>query len=121
MGEINNTEIITNELAVIMALIATLGVIGGWVAEKLKLPDVVVFLVFGVAFGPTFFNIINIEDYPIVNETILTFGSAFILYEGGREIKLKVLNEVKVSVGLLVSLGVFLTTVIIGTPLYKKI
>ena len=118
MGETNTAAVIANELAVIMASIATLGVVGGWIAEKLKLPDVVVFLVFGVAFGPTFFNIINIEDYPIVNETILTFGSAFILYEGGKEIKLKVLNEVKVSVGLLASLGVFLTTVIIGFITY---
>ena len=65
-----------------------------------------------------FLNLVNIDSFPIVNEIILTFGSAFILYEGGREIKFKVLNEVKVSVGLLSSLGVFITAIIVGLATY---
>ena len=63
-------------------------------------------------------NLVNIDSFPVVNEIILTFGSAFILYEGGREIKFKVLNEVKVSVGLLASLGVFITAAIVGLTTY---
>ncbi|MCR8744646.1 cation:proton antiporter [Romboutsia lituseburensis] len=114
MGEMNTAAISANELVLIMASIATIGVIGGWFAQKLKLPDVVIYLILGVAFGPTFLNLVNIEAFPTVNEIILTFGSAFILYEGGREVKLKILNEVKVTVGLLASLGVFITAGIIG-------
>ena len=64
------------------------------------------------------FNFVNINPFPIINEIILTFGSAFILYEGGREIKFRVLNEVKVSVGLLASLGVFITAVVVGVSAY---
>lgn len=114
MGEMNTSAISANELVLIMASVATIGVIGGWVAQKLKLPDVVIYLILGVAFGPTFLNLVNMEAFPTANEIILTFGSAFILYEGGREVKLKILNEVKVSVGLLASLGVFITAGIVG-------
>lgn len=114
MGEMNTSAISANELVLIMASVATIGVIGGWVAQKLKLPDVVIYLILGVAFGPTFLNLVNMEAFPTANEIILTFGSAFILYEGGREVKLKILNEVKVSVGLLASLGVFITSGIVG-------
>ena len=114
MGEMNTAAISANELVLIMASVTTIGVIGGWIAQRLKLPDVVLYLILGVAFGPTFFNLVNLDAFPVVNEIILTFGSAFILYEGGREIKLKVLNEVKVSVGLLASVGVFFTATVIG-------
>ena len=99
MGEMNTAAISANELVLIMSSIGVLGVIGGWIGEKLNIPDVVIYLILGVLFGPVFLNLVNIDSFPVVNEIILTFGSAFILYEGGREIKFKVLNEVKVSVG----------------------
>lgn len=118
MGEMNTSAISANELVLIMASVATIGVIGGWFAQKLKLPDVVIYLILGVVFGPTFLNLVNMEAFPTANEIILTFGSAFILYEGGREVKLKILNEVKVSVGLLASLGVFITAGIVGLTAY---
>ena len=92
MGETSVASVSANELLLLMASIIILGIIGGFIGEKLKIPDVVIYLLFGVAFGPTFFNIVNIDSFPVANELILTFWSAFILYEGGREIKLKILN-----------------------------
>lgn len=114
MGEMNTASISANELLLIIASISVIGVIGGWIGEKLKVPDVVIYLLLGVAVGPTFLNIVSIDAFPVANELILTFGSAFILYEGGREIKLKVLNEVKVTVGFLASVGVIITAIIVG-------
>lgn len=114
MGEMNTAAVSSNELLLIIASISVIGIIGGWIGEKIKIPDVVVFLLLGVLSGPTFLNLVNIEAFPTANEIILTFGSAFILYEGGREIKLRVLNKVKITVGLLASIGVVITTLIIG-------
>lgn len=114
MGETNIVAVSANELLLLMASISILGIIGGFIGEKLKIPDVVIYLLFGVAFGPIFFNIVNIDSYPVANELILNFGSAFILYEGGREIKLKILNKVKITVLMLASLGVFITAGIIA-------
>lgn len=119
MTEINLTEISSNELLLIIASITVLGIIGGFIASKLKIPDVVIYLLFGIAFGPAFFNIVNISSFPVANELLLTFGSAFILYEGGREIKLKILNEVKITVLLLASLGVFITAAVVSIAAYN--
>lgn len=118
MEEMNLASVYASELLLIIASITVLGIIGGFIGEKLHIPDVVIYLLFGVAFGPTFFNFVNIDSFPTANELILTFGSAFILYEGGREIKLKVLNQVKISVLLLASLGVFITAAIVGISGY---
>jgi len=114
MGETNVAEISSNELLLIIASICVIGIIGAFISEKIKLPDVVIFLLLGVAFGPAFINAVNIDSFPVANEFILTFGSAFILYEGGREVKLKILNKVKITVLLLSSLGVFITAGIVA-------
>lgn len=114
MGETNVASVSANELLLLLAAVCILGIIGGFIGEKFKIPDVVIYLLFGVAFGPTFFNIVNLNSFPVANELVLTFGSSFILYEGGREIKLKILNQVKVTVLLLASLGVFITAAVVA-------
>ncbi|WP_332840886.1 cation:proton antiporter domain-containing protein [Paraclostridium benzoelyticum] len=103
----NTVEAIaTNNLLIIFSAIVVIGVILGKLSEKLKLPDVILYLIAGIIIGPAVLNLISVDSFPIENNLILTFGSAFILYEGGREVNLKVLNKVKVSVGLLATLGV---------------
>ncbi|WP_373598136.1 cation:proton antiporter [Paraclostridium bifermentans] len=106
--------IATNNLLFIFSVVVVTGIILGKVSELIKLPDVILYLIAGIIIGPAVLNIISIESFPIENNLILTFGSAFILYEGGREINLKVLNKVKVSVGLLATLGVVISAVVVG-------
>jgi NhaP-type Na+/H+ or K+/H+ antiporter len=101
-------------LLALPALILVLGMIASKISKKLHIPDIVIFLLSGVIIGPAVLNIANLETYSSANQFILTFGSAFILYGGGREIKLKVLNEVKWSVTLLATLGVFISAIIIA-------
>ncbi|WP_246542784.1 cation:proton antiporter [Fusibacter paucivorans] len=96
------------------ALILFLGVMAAKISKWLQVPDIVVYLLAGVIIGPAVLNIANLETTSAANQFILTFGSAFILYDGGREIKLKVLNKVKITVALLATAGVFLSAAIIG-------
>lgn len=114
MNELNSAAFDANELLLLLGTIGVVGIIGGVISEKIKIPDVVLYLLLGILSGPIFFNIVDVTTFPIANELILTFGSAFILYEGGREVKLKVLGEVKRTVGLLATLGVVISTIIIG-------
>ena len=116
----NTVEAIaTNNLLIIFSAIVIIGIILGKVSEKIKLPDVILYLIAGIIIGPAVLNWISVDAFPIENNLILTFGSAFILYEGGREVNLKVLNKVKISVGLLATLGVVLSTVIVGLAVNK--
>ncbi len=107
-----------NNLLVLFAVVTMTGIICSKLSELLKIPDVVLFLIVGIFIGPSVLKFIDISQYQVENQLILTFGSAFILYMGGKEISLKVLKNVKVSVLLLSTLGVvisaFLMQQIIG-------
>lgn len=111
----NTVEAIaTNNLLLIFAAIAITGIVLGKLSEIMKIPDVILYLIAGIIIGPSLLNLISIEAFPVENNLILTFGSAFILYEGGREINLRILNKVKISVGLLASIGVIISAVVVG-------
>ncbi len=115
------TDIVTisaNELLLLLGAIGVVGILGGWLSQKVKIPDVVIYLLAGILAGPIFLNVINVTSFPVANEMIISFGSAFILYEGGREIKLNVLGEVKLTVGLLASIGVVISMLVVAVAVY---
>ena len=107
-----------NNLLILFATIAITGIICSKGSELINIPDVVLFLIVGILLGPSVLKIIDISQFQLENQLILTFGSAFILYMGGKEVSLKVLKNVKISVLLLATVGVivssFLMAKIIG-------
>ncbi|MCB2288670.1 sodium:proton antiporter [Clostridium sp. CS001] len=98
----------------LFALVIVSGVLFTKLSKMIKLPDVVMFIIAGILLGPSVLNLVNIDRYPVGNDLILTFGAAYILYDGGREIELKILNKVKVSLVLISTVGVLISTVVIG-------
>lgn len=104
----------TSVSLMVPALILFVGVVASKMSKIVKIPDIVIFLFAGVLIGPAMLNLVNVDTHSSVNQFILTFGAAFILYDGGREIKLKVLNEVKWTVALLATVGVLISAVSIG-------
>lgn len=111
----NTVEAIaTNNLLLIFAAIAITGIVLGKLSEIIKVPDVILYLLAGIVIGPSLLNLISVQAFPIENNLILTFGSAFILFEGGKEINLRVLNKVKISVGMLATVGVVTSALIVG-------
>lgn len=102
--------IASNNLLIIFAVAAMTGIICSKISEILKIPDVVLYLLAGILIGPFVLKFIDISKYQVENQLILTFGSAFILYLGGKEISLKVLKDIKVTVVLLSTLGVVIST-----------
>lgn len=77
----------------VFALVVFSGLIFTKLSRLVKLPDVVMFIIAGIILGPYGLNLVNIDKYPLGNELILTFGAAYILYDGGREIDFKVLKK----------------------------
>ncbi|SHG91765.1 cation:proton antiporter [Tepidibacter thalassicus] len=110
----NTTELAVNGIMTMSAVILVIGMIFSKISRIVKLPDVVLFLIAGIIIGPSVLNLISADAYPTANQFILIFGSAYILYDGGREIKLKVLNNVKITVGLLATIGVAISAFSIG-------
>ena len=106
--------IATNKLILIFAIIGVIGIVLGRLSEILKIPDVILDLIAGILVGPAVLNIIDMNSFSVANNYILTFGSAYILFEGGKEINLRVLNKVKISVGMLATVGVIVSTIVVG-------
>lgn len=104
----------TESILSLFAIVLITGMIFGKLSGLVKLPDVVMFLFGGIFIGPYVLNLVGTDVSPIGNHLLLTFGSAFILYDGGREIRLKVLNSVKWTVGLLAIVGVAISSVLTG-------
>lgn len=115
----SNVIILTENLMKTLSLCILFGVVCIKLGKKLPIPDVVLFIIAGIILGPQFLNIINWEDYKVGNQLILSFGAAYILYDGGKEIQLKVLNKVKFSVFTLATVGVLITTFVTGYFAYR--
>ena len=103
-----------NQIMQIATLVIFFGLIFTKISYKIKMPDVVLYILAGIILGPNLLNWVNIERYPIENQLILSFGAAYILYDGGREIDLKVVNKVKISLGLLAVIGVLISSIVVG-------
>lgn len=108
-----------NQLMELFAIVILAGLIFGKISDLIKMPDVVLFILAGIILGPYILNLVNIDKYPVENQLILSFGAAYILYDGGREIDFKILNKVKLSVSLLSTMGVVISTVIVGVVAMK--
>jgi len=63
-------------------IILALGTASAVLAQKLKVPDVVVFLLIGMLLGPGFTGVIDIRADSAVNQLVLIFGSCYILFDG---------------------------------------
>ena len=84
----------------------------GLIAQKLRIPDVAVFLLVGMLLGPEILGLVNLRADSALNLIILIFGSSYILFDGGASLRLKVLKEVWISVVLLATIGVLITTLV---------
>lgn len=99
-------------------VLLTLGVILGVgtacsvLAQKLKVPDVVLFLVVGLLLGPDATGILDIKADSSLNQLVLIFGACYILFDGGASLRLKVLKEVWVTIVTLSTVGVLITAAI---------
>ncbi|MDD5394373.1 MAG: cation:proton antiporter [Thiothrix sp.] len=99
-------------------LILGVGTFFSIVANKLKVPDVVVFLLVGMCLGPAMLGLVDIKADSTMNQLILIFGSCYILFDGGASIRLKVLKEVWITLVVIATVGVLITAAITGVAAY---
>ena len=98
----------------VFGIILALGTVSAVLAQKLKTPDVVVFLLIGMLLGPGVAGVIDIEADSALNQLVLIFGSCYILFDGGASLRLRVLKEVWITIVILATVGVLITAAITG-------
>jgi cell volume regulation protein A len=94
------------------ALILAIGTVTGFVARKIKVPDIVLFLIVGMAIGPSVLGLISIKADSVLYQIILLFGASYILFDGGASLRLDVLKKVWITIVVLATVGVLITTAV---------
>src|SRR6201997_2392028 len=99
-------------------LILAIGTITGLLAQKIKIPDVAVFLIVGMLVGPEALGLIDIKADSALNQIILLFGASYILFDGGASLRFNVLKRVWITIVVLATVGVMITAAITGIAAY---
>ncbi len=99
-------------------LILALGSITGLLAQKIKIPDVAVFLIVGVVIGPQVLGLIDIKADSAMNQIIVLFGASYILFDGGASLRFDVLKQVWITIIVLATIGVLITAALTGIAAY---
>jgi potassium/hydrogen antiporter len=95
-------------------LVLAIGTLAGLLAQKIRIPDVAVFLVTGIAIGPQALGLVDIKADSALNQIILLFGASYILFDGGASLRFAVLKRVWITIVVISTVGVLITAAITG-------
>src|ERR687885_2048908 len=85
------------------------------VADLVRLPHMLLLLVTGILLGPSVSDAIDVPLTSMGAQLVLTLGVSFILFHGGLQLSVSVLNRVAVGLVLLAVPGVVLTALVAGS------
>src|SRR5699024_3477040 len=85
-----------------------------FIAKKIHVPDIVVFLVVGILLGPEIGGVLNVPASSALTQVIFIFGAAYIIFDGGVTVGLKVLKNVWISLVVIATIGVIITMIVVG-------
>ena len=92
--------------------ILAVGTLSAFLAQRIRIPDVAIFLLAGLAMGPHALRLIDIPAASALNQIILLLGASYILFDGGAAVKLKVLKQVWITIAVIATFGVLVTAAI---------
>jgi len=95
-------------------LILAIGTVSGLLAQKIRIPDIALFLIAGIAIGPQALGLIDIAAGSALNQIILLFGASYILFDGGASLRFNVLKQVWITILVIATVGVLMTAGITG-------
>ena len=107
--ESSQSIIYAKELLFLLGIILATGIISGFAARMLKVPDVVLFLLAGMALGGAGLGVIDVKVDSTLNQLLLIFGSCYILFDGGASVRLSVLKTVWPTLLIISTIGVLIS------------
>ena len=94
--------------------ILAIGTLSALLAQRIRIPDVAIFLLAGIALGPHGLKLIDIAADSALNQIILLFGASYILFDGGAALRLAVLKRVWITIVVLATVGVLITVAVVA-------
>lgn len=99
------------EITLQIVLTVLAGISAQVVAAYLKLPSIILLLIFGIAFGSDGLGWLSPQSLGVGLEVIVSLCVALILFEGGLSLELKEIGKVSGSLRNLITIGTFITLV----------
>lgn len=96
-----------------IALLVSIGILGGKIAEFFKLPKVTGYIVIGMVFGPNILNVFN-SDMIADLKSLKVLGLGFIGYNVGLEVNFKMLRYNRKAVLFLTFFQAIVTFIFVG-------
>ena len=93
-------------------IILAIGTVTGFLAQKIKIPDIALFLIVGMVIGPAVLGLIDIKSDSALYQIILLFGASYILFDGGASLRFDVLKKVWITIVVLATVGVLITAAV---------
>lgn len=100
------------EILLLVGIVLSVGTFAGFIARLIKVPDVVLFLIAGMALGGAGVGLVDIKVDSTINQLILIFGSCYILFDGGASVRLGVLKKVWPTLLIIATVGVLISAVV---------
>ena len=95
-------------------IVLAAGTVIGFLAQRIKVPDVALFLIGGMLMGPSALGLVDIKADSALNQIILLFGASYILFDGGASLRFAVLKRVWITILVISTVGVLITAAITG-------
>lgn len=111
---VTETIQIAQGILMTFAILFVAGIVVGKIADLIKVPDVVLFLLVGILIGPPGLNLINVPADSTLNQLTLMIGAAFLLFHGGTSVSFGVLKSVWLTLLLLSTVAVMVMVVVVG-------
>ena len=93
-------------------VVLAIGTLGAFLAQRIRVPDVAVFLIAGIAIGPQTLGLVDVPADSALNEITVLFGASYILFDGGAALRLPVLKQVWITIVVIATAGVVITAAI---------
>ncbi|MBF0628754.1 MAG: cation:proton antiporter [Magnetococcales bacterium] len=109
---------LAKQIVQVLGIMLATGLFTGLLAKKAKIPDVALFLVVGMLMGPQMAGWVEIRSDSAFNQGLLILGASYILFDGGTSLRLKVLNEVWITITAISTIGLLITAIITAGAAY---
>ncbi len=104
----------TRDVLLTLSLLLGAALAARFVASLIRVPEILVLVLFGALFGPSALDVVDVPLDSIGAQLLFTLGVSLILFYGGLNLSLVVLRRVWVGLGMLAIPGVILTTAVVG-------
>jgi cell volume regulation protein A len=105
---------VTRDVLLTLSLLLGAALAARFIASLIRVPEILVLVAFGALFGPSALDVVDVPLDSIGAQLLFTLGVSLILFYGGLNLSLGVLQRVWVGLGMLVVPGVLITAAVVG-------